>query len=220
MFKNGTICVDDESLQSIPKETFLYQDIKRLILTNVKISTLPKKVGTLISLTHLNLSGSLGEKTSLSLYGRKPLLQSLPAEIANLKNLRELILDSNSFHVFPPAICDLERLETLSMNYNCLETLPNEVNKLQRLTVLCLDDNLFQTMPVVIYHLSSLETLSMEYCRMETIPDGISNLKSLDCLALEGNQIEKLPADFGLLTSLKYLRLPNNSFTELPVTFG
>ncbi len=64
-------------------------------------------------------------------------LTHLPAEIGNLRNLTELVLDGSAIASLPPSIGRLRSLEELDVsNTDRLNTIPEEVDNLPDLVIL------------------------------------------------------------------------------------
>ena len=66
-------------------------------------------------------------------------MQSIPAVILRLKNLKTLDAQHLLMTSLPDNIGDLQKLEMLYLGGNCLSTLPASFRQLQRLTTLFLD---------------------------------------------------------------------------------
>ncbi|MBW8039032.1 MAG: hypothetical protein FVQ85_03435 [Planctomycetes bacterium] len=113
-------------------------------------------------------------------------IESLPAEIGNLSNLRELLLGDNQLRALPAEIGNLAKLERLEVSRNKLTELPRELGRLANLQELYVSDN----------HLTR-------------IPAELGKLKKLRSLELSGNPLESPPAEVverGTEAVLAYLR--------------
>lgn len=75
---------------------------------------------------------------------KKPKLDSIPAAIGKLKNLRVLFLTDQNLSTLPKEVAQLTQLEELSLAGNQFKTLPDcvyELAKLKKLKELILFDN-------------------------------------------------------------------------------
>ncbi|MFN8533258.1 MAG: leucine-rich repeat domain-containing protein [Dehalococcoidia bacterium] len=163
---------------------------------------------------------------ALDLAGRG--LQSLPAEIGRLRNLRSLDLGealgpndsvvSNQLRTLPATIGGLRRLQTLNLSANDLDSLPSEIGWLERLTSLNLSFNRFSVLPDSVRALRALETLGLERNGLSVLPDWIGELGRLRTLNVGDNRIAAVPASIGDLTELRSLDLSHNRIGALPST--
>lgn len=113
-------------------------------------------------------------------------LDSIPAEIFQFVNLRELNLSRNKIESLPEDISKLKKLEKLDLSNNNLASLPNEISALVELKFLGLNRNVIDTLPPGIGGLRSLERLELWDNELRDVPDEISELKNLKVLELRG----------------------------------
>ena|SRR5687767_1221120 len=104
--------LSNQKLKKIPKEVFLFPNLKTLDLSGNKIEAMPADLGLLTKLEELDIT--------------KNKIDELPKEIGNLKRLRVLKARSNSLYALPKEIGQLGRLETADFNGNPLWRLPEE----------------------------------------------------------------------------------------------
>ncbi|MEI7652600.1 MAG: leucine-rich repeat domain-containing protein [Verrucomicrobiota bacterium] len=127
-------------------------------------------------------------------------LNTLPAEIGRLTNLKTLNLDNNQLTTLPSEIGSLTNLKTLNLSENQLTTLPSEIGRLTNLQVLALDCNQFSTLPSEIGRLTNLKTLNLSGNQLSTIPAELKHLTNLTDLYLDRtlvNQVALNPRDIG-----------------------
>ena len=119
-------------------------DVIELLLHDKNLTTLPKEIGILTNLRHLDISynqlttlpSEIGNLSNLVLLKAKDnLLTSLPKEIGNLVNLRKLDLSYNELTSLPDEIGNLIKLEELQINDNPLLVLPQSINQLKKLKI-------------------------------------------------------------------------------------
>ena len=143
-------------------------------------------------------------------------LPQVPPNIARLRHLRVLMLDTNDLPVLPPEICALAGLERLSISNNCLTGLPEGFSRLQNLSSLHAANNLFEHFPGVICGLKALTFLDMSDNRLETLPEAIGQIITLESLLLYANRLEIIPDSISQLTELRCLWIGQNRLRRLP----
>ncbi|HHH75478.1 MAG TPA: leucine-rich repeat domain-containing protein, partial [Phycisphaerae bacterium] len=128
-------------------------------------------------------------------------LESLPTEIGNLTNLRELNLAFNRLTSLPPSIGKLANLEHLHVGLNRLESLPSEIANLKRLG---------SGMDEGLYAYGN---------RIKALPPGFTALQIVGgfhaTIELSHNQLTTLPADWSSAV-VGYLHLNHNKLTTVP----
>lgn len=113
---------------------------------------LPRESKALQQLTHLNLGHENSEQ---------PKITRLPAEIGQLRALKQIDLYDNGLTTLPKEIGQLQQLQQLDLGGNRLTSLPAEIGALQQLQKLKLDDNQLQKLPVEIIRLNNLQELNL-----------------------------------------------------------
>nr|WP_052436069.1 leucine-rich repeat domain-containing protein [Neochlamydia sp. EPS4] len=134
----------------------------------------------------------------------------------NCKNFTILDLSRLSLTYLPPEICQLSKLQTLSLNQNQLSSLPEEIGQLFKLWKLDLDQNQLTSLPTKIEQLSQLQRLYLNQNQLTVLPAEIGQLSQLQWLELNQNQLIALPAEIGQLSKLQRLELNQNQLTALP----
>uniref|UniRef100_UPI00143054DB leucine-rich repeat domain-containing protein n=1 Tax=Maribellus sediminis TaxID=2696285 RepID=UPI00143054DB len=165
-----------------------------------------------------------GRVTSIQLSSNN-LQGSLPPEIGQLTNLREMYLSSNSISGFiPPELGLLTNLNYLNLgNTQISGSIPLELGQLVNLYVLSLDNcNLNGQIPIEFGQLENLQTLNLNGNQLTgQIPDEIGLLNNLERLILGSNQLSgTLPVALGQLSNLYELYLSDNQLSGfLPQEF-
>ncbi|MFX0071790.1 MAG: leucine-rich repeat domain-containing protein [Candidatus Hermodarchaeota archaeon] len=147
-------------------------------------------------------------------------LTTLPDAIANLLNLKKLILRYNQLFKLPKWIGSLKDLEILNINVNNLNKLPRSIGNLNCLKYLSLWKNELNELPSSIGFLKSLEYLNLRINNLKSLPETISNLKKLKELNLHDNKLEFLPNTIGSLQQLERLNLSWNNLVKIPESIG
>ncbi len=136
---------------------------------------------------------------------------AVPAEIAVLQQLKELIIDQNFIYFLPPELGECRSLERLSFRNNFIQKFPPELGKLDRLKYLDLSFNSIAVLPPEIVGLENLTHLDLRSNALEALPPEIGSLRELRYLDL-GNYPEKgMFAD-----TIERFDLQRNRLRELP----
>jgi internalin A len=147
-------------------------------------------------------------------------LDTLPPEIAQLRDLKVLDLSVNDLVYLPPEIGALTELRILHLQVNRLTSLPSELGLLTNLERLDLSHNSLSSLPLEIGQLSALKNLLLYNNRFEELPPPILNLANLEALWLGDNKLSSLPENIRTLTLLQSLGLDNNQIEQLPRQLG
>jgi len=158
---------------------------------------------------------------------RNQLTGTIPAELGNLVNVRQLYLGDNQLAgTIPPELGDLANIEILDFRNNRLTgTIPPDLGNLSNLQTLNLGNNQLLTgsIPAELSNLANLEELTLwDNQLMGTIPPELGNLTSLERLRLDRNQLTgTVPSQLGTLTNLEILRLHENQLMgTIPLELG
>ncbi len=221
--------IDIEEVPYLPSEFCNLTDLVELTFDMGKINnSLPAEFWNLNLLEKLDLCaeidtlpagiGNLTQLKELSLSGCG--ISKIPPEIGNLKDLTFLDLFYNNITELPKEIGNLTNLTMLGLLSNNISTLPSEIGNLTKLTTLYLDNNNIAALPTEIGNLSNLNYIDLSFNKIENLPPGIGRLKRLGSLKLRDNKLSNLPDELCNLDSLSYLTLSNNSLQQLPSAFG
>jgi Leucine-rich repeat (LRR) protein len=121
-------------------------------------------------------------------------LISFPSEILQLKNLRSLDLRSNQLTSILPGIAQLKELKTLYLSDNKLTSLPSEIGQLKNLQVLDLHSNQeLINIPFEFAYLSNLSILNLQGCsKLESKPRPMNLQSSLAVRPYQERILRKL----------------------------
>src|SRR5581483_11851346 len=168
-----------------------------------------------------SLPAEIGQLVQLKeLYIISNQLQALPSQIGLLVQLKKLDVTSNQLQVLPPEIGLLVQLKKLYIKGNQLQVLPPEIGLLVQLEELYIADNQLQVLPPEIGLLVQLTTLFVSNNRLQVLPPEIGLLVQLKELCIGGNQLQVLSPEIGQLVQLKYLQAANNQLQVLPPEIG
>ncbi|KEH21563.1 LRR receptor-like kinase family protein [Medicago truncatula] len=180
-----------------------FNNLETLVIWSVKLhGTIPKEIGHLSKLTHLDLSGNY-------------LKGELPPELWLLKNLTFLYLSYNRFKgEIPSSLGNLKQLQELDISHNNIQgSIPLELGFLKNLTILDLSYNRFKgEIPSSLGNLKQLQQLNISHNNIQgSIPHELRFLKILSTLDLSHNRLNgNLPIFLSNLTQLEYLDISHN----------
>lgn len=150
-------------------------------------------------------------------------LTTFPMEILEFKNLRMLQIGNgyqaqnwNLIEDLPQELGQLKNLEYLGITRNHIKKLPKEIGKLQNLKVLYCSDNHLKKLPKEIGDLQNLEELFCTGNQLTKLPSEVGKLQNLRTLSCVQNQLKQLPSEIGNLHNLQRLSCGNNLFTTFP----
>ncbi|XP_010001918.1 PREDICTED: ras suppressor protein 1 [Chaetura pelagica] len=149
-------------------------------------------------------------------------LTTVPANIADLRNIEVLNFFNNQIEELPTQISSLQKLKHLNLGMNRLNTLPRGFGSLPALEVLDLTYNNLNenSLPGNFFYLTTLRALYLSDNDFEILPPDIGKLTKLQILSLRDNDLVSLPKEIGELTQLKELHIQGNRLTVLPPELG
>lgn len=184
-----------------------------LTLNGNTLKSLPAELGSLPSLTELDIAGS-------------GLSGSIPSELGNLSSLTVLDLSGNALTgTIPATLGNLSKLTSLDLTQNQLSgSIPTSLSRLSALKNLYLGGNGFTGgIPRELGALAALENLSLRDNSLGgSIPPELGNLKSLQLARLYNVQLTgSIPAALQGLLAVTELDLSNNQLTgSIPPELG
>ncbi|XP_058594024.1 leucine-rich repeat-containing protein 57 isoform X1 [Neofelis nebulosa] len=145
-------------------------------------------------------------------------LTEFPSELQKLtSNLRTIDLSNNKIESLPPMIIGkFTLLKSLSLNNNKLTVLPDELCNLKKLEMLSLNNNHLRELPSTFGQLSALKTLSLSGNQLRALPPQLCSLRHLDVVDLSKNQIRSIPDTVGELQVIE-LNLNQNQISQISV---
>lgn len=193
-----TLKISHNVMKEIPQFSAFLFHLTHLDVSNNHLAELPQD---LVKLRHLRV-----------LEARNNLLDdsSFPKDLSPLRaTLRIVNLAGNDLETLPPAICRLDRLESLFLGGNKIRRIPIEVEGLKALETLYIGGNRLEHVPATLGMLTHLRALSLCNNALVSIPSTLSNLKRLKSLSLHGNRLTTLPQEIVNL-DLRELSLRDN----------
>ena len=194
---------------------------KRIFHLRLRAMSLPRCILQLDALESLSITingrlprriGQLKNLKKLVIYSQTP--QALPEELGELSNLETLRVTAD-FVTFPSSLSRLPKFEELFLN---IYHSPNniEFQTLKHLEFRCRDE-----LPPSVCNLCHLEHLDLAYSTIRYLPEEIGNLENLQILDLNHSKITELPRSIGKLQNLKTLNLDfTRNLGTLPVEIG
>lgn len=137
---------------------------------------------------------------------------SLPEELFNLTELRELTVKGCRLCVLNQNICKLSKLEILNLDRNKLLRLPESIGKLTNLKFLCISRNILETLPNSISNLTQLVCIDAWDNPLYILPESIISLQN-SLKTLDLRQIPLTKSEYNAMQEL----LPNTEilFTDI-----
>lgn len=127
-----------------------------------------------------------------------PLRDSLPEELFQLTELRELTVKGCKLNIVNQNIEKLECLQYLNLDKNKLVRLPETIGKLKNLRFLCISRNMVETLPDAISNLTQLAYIDAWDNPLYILPETIKSLQS----SLNTLDLRQIP-----LTKTEYLAM-------------
>lgn len=159
--------------------------------------------------------GYLKSLTGLSM--GKGILEEIPSEITQCKNLKRLeLLKMYDLKRLPENIGQLQELEYISIALTAMESLPESIGELKKLKYLDASSTNITAVPESIGNCESLVFLDLHSTDITEIPDSVTKLKNLKSLNLGYTKITALPENIGALSELVRLDLFGLDLRKLP----
>lgn len=157
LFNNSL--TDLETIDFINSEN-AWSNVRELYLDHNLLRRVPQSLCTgMFSLTHLTLHNNK--------------LDSLPENIGDLQNLREIRIDHNQITRLPDSICTLQHLRLLHIDGNPITSLPEEIGKLSELLDLGIGSCSIDRLPQSFTKLSKLILFWFEQRSFDNVPHEI-----------------------------------------------
>ncbi len=129
----------------------------------------------------------------------------------NLKYLSLIAVDNS----LPIEIFELVNLKQLNLGQSNVEQLPKEIGNLINLEALSMDlRNLRNTLPRELFELPNLKFLDLSMSYIENLPTYINSMKKIKELYLCGLSLRSLPVELFELISLEILDISENGEIE------
>ena len=179
---------------------------KQLLLSELKIDSLPSDISSLKQLEIIDLSFNN--------------FTEIPPALRKLKNLRQLNLNGNKLSAVPDWISELVTIERLHLGANRIKGLPESLSNLDSLRILSLHMNNLTEFPMAVLNINNLERLDLYKNKVAYLPEKVGLMKNLVHLSLWGNKLKSLPDEIGNIAELRSLELNDNKLTKLPYSIG
>lgn len=151
-------------------------DGSQVDLRGLKLTSVPEWLGSLVTVTTLDLSENE--------------LLSVPEWLANLTSLVELNLSDNQLTSLPESLGNLTTLTHLDLGHNQLASVPESLANLTALTTLDLSVNDLVSVPESLANLSALSSLRLSDNKLTGLPALLANLLVEGLLLrLDGNPL-------------------------------
>jgi internalin A len=169
------------NIKTLPKSLLTLTWLKKLIIQDCKLPTLPEWLGELTQLQELNVYFNP--------------LRSLPSSICRLKQLKTLFLVEGFPTVADEVIGTLSNLEELSLQHFNLSKFPEWIRKLKKLKGLYLGGNQITALPEWLDELTCLEAIYIDHNHLQVLPYSLNRISSLRTLVVDNNPELFLPTE-------------------------
>ncbi|XP_064599664.1 malignant fibrous histiocytoma-amplified sequence 1 homolog isoform X2 [Liolophura sinensis] len=170
--------MSSQGMTAIPTTIISNPDLGELNLSCNNLRSLPTEISGLINLRKLDLS-----KNGIKCMHQKD-FSGLPAELGQLKNLRELYISECNLPFVPPAIWALQSLTVLDLSRNKINVLLPEIGSLTSLKKLNLQQTSITCLPSEIAYCQDLEELLLYGNVMDSLPETLADMPRLRVLAV------------------------------------
>ena len=116
-------------------------------------------------------------------------IRVVPSELAQLSELKQLILDRTKIDALPSALSALKDLEYFSADRNQMTAFPEVILEWKQLRYLSLGDNLIDSIPLNIDVLDRMQTLNLWSNLIAFFPASLGDLQALSSLDLTNNDM-------------------------------
>ncbi|RYD97259.1 MAG: leucine-rich repeat domain-containing protein [Sphingobacteriales bacterium] len=175
-----SLTIENFTIEAFPDITTPHLHLKKLVLTNNKLNTLPASISNLSALEALSSSNPLKE---------------LPASFSALKNMKELGLHYTWFTSFPMAIFSLNKLSVLYVSgarkgTAKIKELPDLFQQLPELKELGITNASLVTLPASISRLPHLNKVDFSYNLFTEFPAALANNAHLSFVPFSSNPLK------------------------------
>lgn len=134
-------------------------------------------------------------------------LKRLPAQMGNLRALRQIALRNTRLDALPASLGDLEQLRVLWIDDHSLSALPQSIGRLPGLAALHLNMRSLEQLPASFTGLDRLVYLNLHGSALASLPEWVAFLPRLRMLVLSGTGVAELPlsAENERYPSLEYI---------------
>jgi len=215
---NGTaLNLSNFMLQEIPPEISELKALKTLYIGSIddkwEITTLPPEMGKLKNLECLNLMIDLPE---------------IPDWVGNLENLEFLNIYDDAIETVPASISNLKNLRELWLRGYYITSIPDEIGERLPLHTLKLWCPKLKKLPESLAHLKKMSSFGFYCCNVPELPDFICDWTELtqmeiimdvvenDPLKPPRTAMKNIPRNIGNLKNLKHLEFRKTSITQIP----
>ncbi|KAI8344460.1 hypothetical protein BC941DRAFT_464678 [Chlamydoabsidia padenii] len=205
-----TLFISNNSFTSFPDVICQITTLECLDISFNKINTFPDELGQLINLESLH---AIANRIS----------GPLPLCFTKLEKLQELDVRQN-FITDLDVLCDLPKLELVSVDYNAISIANYDFLHLRRLkmyknhlTQFSLTRKLEDSLIAQPALSSRLTELNLSNCKLSSLPDDVFiHTTLLEHLVLDSNTINRIPSSIGSLRKLVRFSVQNNNLDSLP----
>jgi leucine-rich repeat protein SHOC2 len=143
-------------------------------------------------------------------------LTAIPAEVAQMVNLEELIVKGNKIATLPASMQALTKLRLLDLQDNAFASAP-DLSGLKGLRRIVLTGNPITQLEASFFTRAvGVEDFQFEKMGLATLPATISQCINMKVLNVNANLLTQLPEEIGMVKQLRKLTIASNKLTSLP----
>lgn len=140
-------------------------------------------------------------------------LTELPANMADLYQLKTLFLNNNQFTEVPDVLASCPQLDLISLKSNQIAHF-KEYAVPKKTRWLILTDNQLTQLPDSIGKLQHLQKFMLAGNQLTSLPESMRHCKNLQLLRIAANQLNELPSWIEELPKLAWLAFAGNPFSQ------
>ena len=142
--------------------------------------------------------------------------KEIPTQILSIKSLEDLTIGHNSITEITPAISNLKRLKSLTLNATKIIDIKTDLSRLDSLEHFDFSSNQTSHLPDQVKNIPNLIWLSLNNNKFQDLTFIDSRLHKLQMLYLYTNEVKHISSEIKLLPNLKELLVFDNQIDSIP----
>ena len=142
--------------------------------------------------------------------------KEIPTQILSIKSLEDLTIGHNPITEITPAISNLKRLKSLTLNATKIIDIKTDLSRLDSLEHFDFSSNQTSHLPDQVKNIPNLIWLSLNNNKFQDLTFIDSRLHKLQMLYLYTNEVKHISSEIKLLPNLKELLVFDNQIDSIP----